>query len=112
MPCFGDDRAAPIAEALAAGLIVLGSRRSRKVRQLVRDGVTGWTFDPMRAEEIVHALERALGSSAEELDRMRDGARALVRPLAAQGFAERVRRAVEAVLPDPAFTPGAAADAL
>ena len=105
VPALTDDRRSLVAEALAAGLPVLGSRRSRRVRQLVRDDLTGWTFDPLRPEDMLRALDRALGISAEELDVMRETGRALVRPATSQGFAELVHRAVAAVLPDGALDP-------
>lgn len=101
VPSLADDRMSPIPEALAAGLPVLGSRRNRKVRQLVRDGVNGWLFDPLQPAEMLRALDLALGSPPETLDQMQERGRALLRPAASQGFADLIRKAVAAVLPEP-----------
>ena len=96
-----------VACAMAAGLPVLGSRRSRAVRQLVREGVTGWLFDPVRPADMVQALNRALDTPPGQLDAMRGSARALVRPLAAQEFTDQLSRVIAATMPDPARTPPA-----
>lgn len=98
VPPLAEDSLPLVPEALAAGLVVLGSRRTGKVRQVVRDGVLGWTFDPMRPDDMLDALGRALGSSVDELDRMRESGRALVRRSASESFTERVREAIAAVL--------------
>ncbi len=105
VPSLTDDRHAPVAEGLAAGLPVLGSRHNRRVRQLVRDDVNGWLFDPLQHADMFRALSRALDTPAEQLDRMRDQAQALVRPSAAPGFAQRMRGAVAAVMPELALEP-------
>ena len=105
VPSLVDDRRAPVAEGLAAGLPVLGSRRNRRVRQLVRDDVNGWLFDPVQPGDMSQALGRALGTSAEQLDRMRDKARALIRPSASPNLAHRISRAIAAVLPELVLEP-------
>ena len=51
-----DDVRGHVAEALAAGLPVIGSRRCREVRRHVTDGLTGWLFDPPDAGR--HARRR------------------------------------------------------
>jgi hypothetical protein len=71
----------------------------------VREDLTGWTFDPLRPEEMLLALGRALGSSTEVLDEMREKGRAVVRPSASQGFADWFRRAISTVLPESVFEP-------
>lgn len=111
VPSLGNERASPILEALAAGLPVLGSRRNCKVRQFVQEDVTGWTFDPLRPEDVAQALDRAFSGSAADLDRMRDRGRSLVRPMTTQGFVERLRQAIVAILSDDGAlaVPGAAA---
>lgn len=100
VPSLADDRNAPVPEALAAGLPVVGSRRNRRVRQLVREDVNGWLFDPLQPTDMFGALSRALNSPAERLDAMRDQARAAVRPAVQRGFSERFRKAFAAVMPD------------
>ena len=110
-PCLGDDHPPPIAEALAAGLVVLGSLRSRRVRQLVREDVSGWAFDPVRPDDMLRVLDRALGCSPERLDSMRDGWNTLVRALPSPDLSERLRRAVASVLAGAALQPDVALDA-
>ncbi len=111
VPSLGDDRDTLIPEALASGLLVLGSRRSRRARQFVREGVTGWLFDPLRTEDIVRALDRALGNSVEQLDMMREVARAVVRQHATQDVTERLRRKLLPLILGPGFASGVALEA-
>lgn len=103
VPSLTNARRAPVLEALAAGLPVLGSRLNRRARQLVRDGANGWLFDPLQPGDIVRALGRALSMSAEQLDQMRDRARASTRPAASRGFADRLRGIFASVMADPAL---------
>lgn len=107
VPSLIDDRTAPVMEALAAGLLVLGSRLDRKVRQLVRDDVNGWTFDALQPADMARGLSRALDTSAERLEQMRDHAHALLRPSTVLSFAERLAGALAAIMPDgvPAALP-------
>lgn len=111
VPSLTDGRRAPVAQALAAGLPVLGSRREREVRRHVREGVNGWVFDPLQPDDMPRALARALACPAERLDEMRDAARARVRSAGSRGFAERFRRAVAAVMPQIAPPETAPAEA-
>lgn len=102
VPCLAGDRQATVAHGLAAGLPVLGSRRSRTVRQLVREGVNGWLFDPLQPADMVQAIGRALDTPAGQLDRMRGEARALMRPLASQEFTSQLGRLVADAMSEPA----------
>jgi len=108
-PSLADYEQAQVAQGLAAGLPVLGSTRSRIVRQLVREGVNGWLFDPLQPADVVQAVQRALDVPAGQLDLMRKQARALVRPSPSQEFASQLGHAIAAALaaPDraPARTP-------
>jgi glycosyltransferase involved in cell wall biosynthesis len=67
------------AEAMAAGLPVLGSIRGAHVRGLVTQHETGWLFDPLRADQMLAALDAALTTPAARLDEMRVAARARIR---------------------------------
>ncbi len=107
VPSLADGGQALIAQGMAAGLPVLGSNRSRAVRQFVREGVTGWLFDPLQPADTVHALNRALDTPVEQLDQMRDSARTLVRPLAPQEFTDQLSRIIAAIMPEPARKPPA-----
>ena len=104
-PSLADDKQAQVAQGLAAGLPVLGSRRSRIVRQLVREGVNGWLFDPLRPADVVQAVQRALDVPAGQLDLMREQARAVVRPSPSQEFASQLGDAIAAALSAPNRAP-------
>lgn len=78
VPSIVDDVRGHVAEALAAGLPVVGSRRSREVRQHVTDGVTGWLFDPLTPGNTLDGVTRALGTTGQRLAEMRLRARAAV----------------------------------
>ena len=107
IPSLADDGRALIAHGMAAGLPVLGSSRSRAVRQFVREGVTGWLFDPLHPGDMARALNRALDTPAGQLDGMRDNARTLVRPLAPQEFTDQLSRVIASIMPEPARKPPA-----
>lgn len=100
-PSLADNKQAQVAQGMAAGLPVLGSMRSRIVRQLVREGVNGWLFDPLRPANVVQAVQRALDVPAAQLDLMREQARALVRPSPSQEFASQLGDAIAAALAAP-----------
>ena len=104
-PSLADDKQAQVAQGLAAGLPVLGSTRSRIVRQLVREGVNGWLFDPLRPADVIQAVKRALDVPAGQLDLMREQARALVRPAPSQEYASQFGDAIAAALAAPNRAP-------
>lgn len=70
VPCLADDGRGHVAEALAAGLPVLGSRRNGEVRRHVTDEVTGWVFDPLRPGEMADAIGRAMDADGDRLAAM------------------------------------------
>ena len=104
-PSLADDKQAQVAQGLAAGLPVLGSTRNRIVRQLVREGVNGWLFDPLRPADVVQAVKRALDLPAGQLDRMREQARALVRSSPSQEFGSQLGDAIATALAAPDRAP-------
>lgn len=69
-----------VAEALAAGLPVMGSRRCSEVRRHVTDGLTGWLFDPLTPGDILDAVTRAFDTSPDRLANMKVSARDAVLP--------------------------------
>ena len=104
VPTLVNDRHPMLAEAMSLGLPVLGSLRSRKVRDWVREGDTGWLFDPLSPAQISAALATALDTAAPRLDRMRVACRARVAAMSPHGLAERLERAVAEVLRDTLAT--------
>jgi glycosyltransferase involved in cell wall biosynthesis len=93
-PTLADEWGLVVNEALAAGVPVLGSRYSQAVEELIDDGETGWVFTPDEPGDLAHALERALGASADELCRMRAAARRRVATLTPAWSADQVIRAI------------------
>jgi len=63
-------------EAMASGMVVLGSERNPGVRRLVLHQHTGWLFDPRSPASLLIGLNAALGVGAEPLHAMREQARA------------------------------------
>ena len=100
-PALSGGKHLQVAQALAAGLPVLGSRRSRTVRQLVREDVNGWLFDTLQPLDIMQAIRRALDTPPARLDRMRQQARTLVHPPASLEFTGQLSQAIAAALSAP-----------
>ncbi len=76
LPTLADTWAVVVNEAMAAGLPVLGSTYGQAVSELVQDGLNGWTFQPDTGDEMFQALDRCMNMPLDELDRMRERARA------------------------------------
>jgi glycosyltransferase involved in cell wall biosynthesis len=99
LPSLDEPWGLVVNEALAAGLPVCCSRLAGCADDLVREGETGWVFDPRAPEDFAAALMRALGST----ERGRIGARG--RQLAARfgpdAMADGMRRAISAARPPP-----------
>lgn len=70
-PTLADEWGVVVNEALASGMPVLGSSYSQAVEELVKDGVSGWTFQPDDEEKMYEALDRALSTSFGRLNEMR-----------------------------------------
>lgn len=97
----------PVAAAMAAGLVVIGSGRDGHARHYM-DGGIGWIFDPARPDDMMEAVGSALQGTPDQLAAMRAAGRQVVRDSAAQGMADRTRAALAAILPGPNQRPGAA----
>jgi len=93
-PTLADEWGLVVNEALAAGRPVLGSRYSQAVEELVEEGETGWTFRPDHADECAAAIDRALGTPADELARMSARAHARGAELSFDRVAERMLAAI------------------
>lgn len=114
VPSHAEDRQAPVAEALAAGLLVLGSRRNARVRQVVRHAVNGWRFDPAQPGEMFEVVSCALAVPAEQLDLMRGRGRLSVSAPKSQRAIQRIGKRIAALvsgrLPKSAATPALASE--
>jgi hypothetical protein len=96
-PTLADEWGLVVNEAMAAGLPVLGSRYSQAVEELVKDGITGWTFQPDHADEMMNALERALSTSPMDLQRMRAAAREEAIKITPETMASQILKAINFV---------------
>lgn len=92
VPSISDQHSGHVAEALAAGLPVLGSRGSSEVRRHVTDGLTGWLFDPLAPGALLDAITRVFATDDERLAEMSTRARAAITSLASAGLARTVRQ--------------------
>ena len=96
-PTLADEWGLVVNEAMAAGLPVLGSRYSQAVEELVKDGVTGWTFRPDHTDEMMEAIDRALCTSPTNLQRMRAAAREEAIKITPKSVSDQILNAIKFV---------------
>ena len=84
------------AEALAAGLVVIGSRHDPVCARAREAGLGVWTVDPLYPNDLLQAFERVLARSLDELNRLRADGRAFVSRMRSCGL-EDIRTAPEPV---------------
>jgi len=99
LPSLLDEWGLVVNEAMASGLVVLGSIYSQAVTELVRHGETGWLLDPLRPETIEHALDLLFAMPVETLNEMRAAARRRALEITPDKAAAAIAAAVQAVLP-------------
>jgi glycosyltransferase involved in cell wall biosynthesis len=87
-PTLADEWGMVVNEALAAGVPVLGSRYAQGVEDLCVEGVNGWLYRPDQPEEMGRALDTALSTSWEDLNRMRRAGREAVAGVTPQWVAD------------------------
>jgi glycosyltransferase involved in cell wall biosynthesis len=97
-PTLADEWGLVVNEAMAAGLPVLGSRYSQAVEELVKDGVTGWTFRPDHADEMMKAIDRALSTSPTNLQRMGAAAREEAIKITPESVSDQILNAIKFVI--------------
>jgi glycosyltransferase involved in cell wall biosynthesis len=97
-PTLADEWGLVVNEALASGVPMLGSVHSQAVAELVRDGETGWRFDPEKPDETYKAIDRALATPPERLAAMRAAARRSVEALTPERAADQVVEALHFAL--------------
>ncbi len=94
-PTLADEWGMVVVEAMASGLPILGSVYSQSVEALVVDGQTGWTFRPDQTENVKSAIDRALLTPTEELDRMGIAARLRVCEMTPAVMADQIVSAIK-----------------
>jgi glycosyltransferase involved in cell wall biosynthesis len=95
LPTLADSWGLVVNEAMAAGLPVLGSCRSQAVEELVKDGETGWLFNPDDPRDVDSALDRALSANQMSRNQMGAKARESAMALTATVVAERMAHAID-----------------
>jgi glycosyltransferase involved in cell wall biosynthesis len=98
-PTLADEWGMVVNEALAAGIPVLGSRYAQAVEDLCIEGANGWSYRPDVPAEMRQALDSAMATSWQDLNRMRSAARESIAGVTPQWVAdvmcEAIARALE-----------------
>ncbi|SRR5579884_3406883 len=97
-PTLADTWGVVVNEAMAAGLPVVGSIASQAVEEMVENGQNGWSFVPGDTTAIYSAIDQALNTSLEALDRMRGRARETALRYTPDSVAANIGNAVREVL--------------
>jgi hypothetical protein len=90
----------PVAEAMAAGVLIIGSAHDPVVQKIVQHEENGWLFDPYSPADLLGALNIAFGAPQALLDKMRVSARTTVASMSRHNFAESLSFAIATVLRD------------
>jgi glycosyltransferase involved in cell wall biosynthesis len=98
LPSLADTWGVVVNEAMAAGLPVLGSVYAQAVSELVKDGENGWVFCADNPSEMYSAIDKALCTPVEQLQRMRLSARSSALKLTPDHLASTVEDAVNACM--------------
>jgi glycosyltransferase involved in cell wall biosynthesis len=90
-------------EAMASDLPVLVSDRCGCARDLVREGVNGFTFDPYNVQQMAELMLRMANGATGEiaLKKMGDASHEIIRPWGPERFAQGLQAAVETALQHP-----------
>ena len=86
-------------EAMAAGLPVLVSSRCGCAPDLVTEGLNGFTFDPANAATLTSLLHRVENLAPEQLTRMSEASRVIIRDYSPARFGRSVASIVAAAAP-------------
>jgi glycosyltransferase involved in cell wall biosynthesis len=75
MPSLSDEWGMVVNEAMASGLPIFGCEGVQAVQELVRQGVSGWTYAPEDKDALQRLLREMLDASAEKRAGMGEAAR-------------------------------------
>ncbi|MGA3266045.1 MAG: glycosyltransferase [Verrucomicrobiota bacterium] len=93
-------------EAMAAGLPVLVSNRCGCARDLVKDGVNGFTFDPFNVEQLASLMLRISAFQRFSISAFGSKSREIIANWGPARFADGLRQAVDTALRTAAPNPG------
>jgi glycosyltransferase involved in cell wall biosynthesis len=96
-PTLEDCWALVVNEAMVAGLPVINSKYAGSTN-LITEGVTGWTIDPLDPTDLLYGLQSAW-DARDDREQMSVAARTVIATMSISAVAERIRRTVEFVRP-------------
>ena len=85
-------------EAMASGRAVIASTRVGAARDLVNEGLTGWTFESGNTQQLTSVIRKAMTSSSAVLQRMGAAAHAESTRWSIRAAAEGIARSVTTAL--------------
>src|SRR5439155_2548854 len=97
-PTLDDEWGIVVNEAMAAGLPVVGSRYAGAALELVREGETGWLFDPLDTLAFVAVLRRIAATPRDVFHAMGQRARAAIAAYSYDAAYDRLAGAVQQAL--------------
>ncbi len=100
LPSLMDEWGLVVNEAMASGLVVLGSVFSQAAIEMVRSGENGWLINPLDSASIEAALDELYAAPMEKLASMRVAARQRALQITPHGAAARLYSAINMVRAD------------
>lgn len=96
-PTLADEWGVVVNEALSSGLVVIGSKFSQAVEELIVEGENGWIFDPTNPKSFVDKVKTALTIEDEELMKMKKNATRSIEDFNPKQVAEKIKKTLEEV---------------
>ncbi|GAI76670.1 unnamed protein product, partial [marine sediment metagenome] len=97
LPSFNEVWGLVVNEAMACGLPIISSKLAGVTRDLVKDGINGYSFDPDNIEELTEKLKTILGNN-ELRNKMRAKSLEIIKDKTPQNYAEKILETVKYAL--------------
>lgn len=97
LPSFNEVWGLVVNEAMACGLPIISSKLAGATRDLVKDGINGYSFDPDNIEELTEKLKTILGNN-ELTNKMRAESLEIIKDKTPQNYAEKILETVKYAL--------------
>lgn len=104
LPSVSDQWGLVVNEAMAAGLPCLVSKACGCAQDLVKHGISGWTFNPTNVEELTTLLHIAEAQLPADRAAMVAAAREILSSYTPEAFATGLRKAAQLALQQPRFS--------